>query len=69
MEQGRQPWCRCLSIPVQVVRGEDALSTEPVAVSHDARQQMTQRRLHKRAGIGGHDQSQGDVFEQGGAFC
>lgn len=29
---------------------------------------MTQRRLHKHASISGHNQSLGDVFEQGEGF-
>jgi hypothetical protein len=63
------PWRLRLSNPVQAVRGEGAVSTEPVAVdgvvavSHGAHQQLSQRHLHKHADIGGHDHSQGDVFE------
>jgi hypothetical protein len=60
-EEGRWPWHRRLSIPVQAVRGEDAVSGEPVAVdvvvavSHGTHQQLTKRRVHKHADFGGHD--------------
>ena len=75
MEEGQRPWRRLLPIPVETVRVEGAVSIEPVAldavvaVSHGAHQQLSQQPLHKHAGICGHDQSQGDVFKQGGAFC
>ena len=75
MEEGQRPWRLRLSNPVQAVRSEGAVSTEPVAVDvvvavfHGAHQQLSQRHLHKHTDICGHDHSQRDVFERGGAFC
>jgi hypothetical protein len=74
-QEGQRSCRRRLATPALAVCGEAAVNTEPavvdavVAVSHGAHQQMGLQHVHKHAGNGGHDHSQGSFFEQGEFSC